>query len=169
MAGQTTSLKIPYPTGTDRVADGDNAMQALAERIEARMPWGVLGRAASAAPNNGIAGEAPITALSLPVTVGAGRVIHIWAALSNIVPSAAGIAAVGYLLQDGAKVQQWVQYFANATYGLPVYLTAMLTPSTGAHTYAVNLAAVGGTVNSSPSAAAPNYMVVQDIGPQVIT
>ena len=34
MAGTTSPLAFPYPTGTDRVADGDNAMQALAEKID---------------------------------------------------------------------------------------------------------------------------------------
>lgn len=34
MAGTTPVLKLPYPTGTDRVADGDNAIQALAQRVE---------------------------------------------------------------------------------------------------------------------------------------
>lgn len=28
---------MPYPVGTDRVMDGDNAMQALAERVDTRM------------------------------------------------------------------------------------------------------------------------------------
>ena len=34
MGGTTTPLAFPYPTGTDRVMDGDNAMQALAEKID---------------------------------------------------------------------------------------------------------------------------------------
>jgi hypothetical protein len=34
MAGVTVPLGFPYPTGTDRVADGDNAMQAMAEAID---------------------------------------------------------------------------------------------------------------------------------------
>jgi len=34
MAGTTPKYALPYPTGTDRVMDGDNAMQALAEAIE---------------------------------------------------------------------------------------------------------------------------------------
>lgn len=37
MSGATTRFAFPYPTGTDRVADGDNAMQALAERVETVM------------------------------------------------------------------------------------------------------------------------------------
>lgn len=34
MAGVTSPLNFPYPTGTDRVADGDNAIQALAEAVD---------------------------------------------------------------------------------------------------------------------------------------
>jgi hypothetical protein len=34
MAGTTPTYSWPYPTGTDRVADGDNAIQALAVAIE---------------------------------------------------------------------------------------------------------------------------------------
>lgn len=34
MSATTPTWLIPYPTGTDRVADGDNAMQALAERVD---------------------------------------------------------------------------------------------------------------------------------------
>jgi hypothetical protein len=35
MGSSTANLAIPYPTGTDRVTDGDNAMQAMAERVDA--------------------------------------------------------------------------------------------------------------------------------------
>lgn len=34
MAGQTSRLEIPYPTGSDQVRDGDNAIRALAERVD---------------------------------------------------------------------------------------------------------------------------------------
>lgn len=34
MAGTTSPLGFPYPTGTDRVMDGDNAIQALAEAVD---------------------------------------------------------------------------------------------------------------------------------------
>ena len=37
MAGATATFGFPYPTGTDRVMDGDNAIQALAEAIEAKL------------------------------------------------------------------------------------------------------------------------------------
>lgn len=35
MAGSTTH-GLPYPTGTDRVMDGDNAMQSLAEAVDTK-------------------------------------------------------------------------------------------------------------------------------------
>ncbi len=34
MTGQTPTYALPYPSGSDRVRDGDNAIQALAERVE---------------------------------------------------------------------------------------------------------------------------------------
>lgn len=34
MGGTTSPYGFPYPTGTDRVMDGDNAMQALAEAVD---------------------------------------------------------------------------------------------------------------------------------------
>ncbi len=37
MGSQTPTLAIPYPVGTDRVMDGDNAMQAMAESVESLM------------------------------------------------------------------------------------------------------------------------------------
>lgn len=35
--GDTTEHGLPYPVGTDRVMDGDNAIQALAEAIDTAM------------------------------------------------------------------------------------------------------------------------------------
>lgn len=35
--GSTTTHGLPYPVGTDRVMDGDNAMQALAEAVDAQL------------------------------------------------------------------------------------------------------------------------------------
>lgn len=46
MGGTTTApWSIPYPTGTDRVADGDNAIQAVADRVTL-----LLGQSLNGAP-----------------------------------------------------------------------------------------------------------------------
>jgi len=44
MGSQTPFYAFPYPIGTDRVMDGDNAIQALAEKVES-----VLGKGTSPA------------------------------------------------------------------------------------------------------------------------
>jgi hypothetical protein len=36
----TTPLGVPYPVGTDRVADGDNAIQSVAEWLDRSITWG---------------------------------------------------------------------------------------------------------------------------------
>jgi hypothetical protein len=39
MAGTTPIWGFPYPTGTDRVADGDNAIEALARGVESAITY----------------------------------------------------------------------------------------------------------------------------------
>lgn len=39
MSGQTAADQLPYPTGTDLVRDGDNAIQALAQATDDRYVW----------------------------------------------------------------------------------------------------------------------------------
>src|SRR4051812_13428855 len=89
MGSQTASLKMPYPVGTDRVMDGDNAMQALAERIEARMPWGYLAHTAMTTTSPVGTSAQVISSGTLTVTVGAGRRIRL-SALMGIIGTAAG-------------------------------------------------------------------------------
>lgn len=36
----STPLGIPYPIGTDRVSDGDNAIQAVASYLDSSITWG---------------------------------------------------------------------------------------------------------------------------------
>lgn len=52
---------MPYPVGTDRVADGDNAIQALAEKVDAQLSRNmgapVAGAYTTIAPASGWAGN----------------------------------------------------------------------------------------------------------------
>jgi hypothetical protein len=54
MAGTTPTYGLPYPTGTDRVADGDNAIQALGVAVEDTLKlmkgWGTRFGSASSFP-----------------------------------------------------------------------------------------------------------------------
>ena len=62
--GSTTAKGYPYPVGTDRVMDGDNAIQALAEAVDTH-----LGRVASGFVNVNIttAGGSASVAVTMPV------------------------------------------------------------------------------------------------------
>jgi hypothetical protein len=54
-----TTHGYPYPVGTDRVADGDDAIKALAEAIDPRLGFGLAAGSVAL----------PITAASTPVSV----------------------------------------------------------------------------------------------------
>jgi hypothetical protein len=41
MPSQTANLALPYPVGTDLIADGDNAIQALADKLDAILWSGI--------------------------------------------------------------------------------------------------------------------------------
>jgi hypothetical protein len=169
MGGITTNLKIPYPTGTDRVADGDNAMQSLAERVEARMPWGVLGRASFSAATGAITGEYVIPGLTVAVTIPANRVLRVWTILPNVNASVVGTMAVVYLKNNGANIGVDCKYYSHASFGLACFCQVMLTPAAGTYTFSVSIqAALQGpvTVNSSTYF---SYLAVEDIGPTVLT
>lgn len=70
MAGTTPKYGFPYPTGTDRVADGDNAMQSLAVAIENKL-WTVDTRPLPMVASS-VFSASPATS-QLPVTFPAGR------------------------------------------------------------------------------------------------
>lgn len=54
-----TTRGWPYPVGTDRVADGDDAIRALAEKADARVGYGACGGSV----------VLPITAVNTTATV----------------------------------------------------------------------------------------------------
>jgi hypothetical protein len=49
----TPTLAIPYPIGTDRVTDGDNAIQALAEFMDTKWAFGACTQADTGPGQNG--------------------------------------------------------------------------------------------------------------------
>lgn len=49
MASTSTPWSIPYPVGTDRVMDGDNAMQAIADRLHLLLNQNITKAAVSTA------------------------------------------------------------------------------------------------------------------------
>jgi len=110
MGSQTPKFAFPYPVGTDRVMDGDNAMQALAEKVEA-----LLGTTRSAVMTKslGVTGYKPSGQQDVPQS-------HV-----NVTMTVAGVALLkaqtditsmtgcGYVLQrigsDDATQGQWFE------------------------------------------------------------
>lgn len=57
-----TAKGWPYPIGTDRVADGDNAIKAVADRLELRLGSGIAaGSVSIPCPTVGTAGTVTVT------------------------------------------------------------------------------------------------------------
>lgn len=80
MATTPPPWSLPYPVGTDRVADGDNAMQAISERVAALLAESIIKPPASApcAVSPGWSGAADVyfrsgwVALTYDVTLPSG-------------------------------------------------------------------------------------------------
>jgi len=164
---------MPYPVGTDRVADGDNAMQALAERVDARVPWGVLAFIENTVQlGQSTGGGVDLGTLQRTVTLGSGRRIRILArcSASSTVPSDIPVIVVR---QDGTQVAACgiVLPPVTAGLGLNIHLVTEISPAAGSHTYSVvGLRAAGtGQVTFNGAPLDPAMLSIEDIGPVVTT
>jgi hypothetical protein len=57
----TNSKGYPYPVGTDRVMDGDDAIKALADAVAARLGNIAVGKLSITPPGNDTAGSQAVT------------------------------------------------------------------------------------------------------------
>ena len=108
MPASTPVYGFPYPLGTDRVMDGDNAIEALARAVESQIAaaaYKVLGYAQVVADQTGI-GTTPVAlaGLSLPVQVAANRRIRV-SAFGEFTASTSGNTVRMRTLIDGANAQ----------------------------------------------------------------
>lgn len=161
----TPILALPYPVGTDRVADGDNAIQALAERIEAlKFPRGWLGNVALNAPQAGIGISGDIVGLTVALAaLPANRRIRISAMVGF---TSAGATRVDFYIMEGATVldSQSASILAGGAF-LVMSTWTILTPVAGAHTYKVAAGSSAGTISTTAGAAAGHpSLLVEDIG-----
>lgn len=162
MAGTTTNLKIPYPTGTDRVADGDNAMQSLAERVDVRAPWGCLGYGETTA-NIDLA-NAQLFLQVTGVVIGAGRRILLQAYMPFWIGATA--TTLGYAInQDGAAVVS-PYWHVHASGSGSLMGSRVITPAAGTHAYTLT---ASGAFHLNASAANVASLLIQDIGPVTLT
>jgi hypothetical protein len=79
----TTASGYPYPVGTDRVMDGDDAIHALADAIEAKLRTSAAGQATSGAAVVGV--TLPVGRfLTAPAVVGTANTSTMTGLLVNI-------------------------------------------------------------------------------------
>lgn len=148
----TTANGMPYPEGTDKVVDGDNAIRALAEAI----PPGILAEAVGPATQQDVAANNVIVAsVTVPVVTGKRYVVSGGVKGNRI--SATGYAILG-LMAAGAEI--WRMQGAStdviavnapiAASGRKVYTAA----STGNVTFATFVSAnTPGAVRVTPNSA----------------
>ena len=165
MGGTTAKRALPYPTGTDRVADGDNAMQALAERVEARMPWGTIGHGQRFdAPVVG-AGTGIISTVAAPIP--ANRRVHVSAYMSYWVQTNINNGMSVDLIYNGATIiQQFYQTFAAGAVNT-VHPSAVVVLPAGTYSFTLAVSAGGSTICANAAGANPTWILAEDIGPSV--
>ena len=161
MGSTTPAMKLPYPVGTDRVMDGDNAIQALAERIELVYPRGPLGMVTRTTP---LALANSQTLFTLPaINIPECRTIRLFTRLSGYTGAAA--AQVELTVAEGVGVlsREYFNMPAASAFGLSV--TAILTPTAGSHTYYAQVGMVTNAWTVNPETTNPAFLMIEDLGP----
>lgn len=165
----TPILAIPYPVGTDRVMDGDNAMQAIAERVEALLeqrPRGPVAFRTVSADYVPGSGSFVVPGLSFGFTTLANHRYRL-TAVSHARCTSTGIFYICETFMDATTVQTATaqQYVSNAVSTLTPW--ADLAPTAGAHTFGLRLTCQSGQISVSASAAQPCILELEDLGTTV--
>lgn len=106
-----------------------------------------------------------LTSLTSTVTVGASRRVRI-SGYANVQQSA-NASVVSFYIYEGSSLVATSSQSVTASYALLVQVAAILTPSTGSHTYKLRLQTSSGSVTMKADAAVsygPAWILVEDIG-----
>ena len=126
-------------------------------------PSAQLGYAEVTSSQTGISAETDLTGLAVTVTVPAGRRIRITGQIQA--QSATTSGTVLLRLKEGATVLQTSQENYNTIGGNGKYLdiSSVISPSAGTHTYKLSLQGTAGTIDSTPGATNPAFILVEDV------
>ena len=128
-----------------------------------KAPGGWIGDVNTTSVQTGISTVTDLTSLTVTVTVGTSRRVKITGFVPGRQQTSGGLVKIN--IQEGATVLT----SAYLTAGVAVFsiFTAqvVLTPSSGSHTYKLTAETSAGTFDTSPSAANPVSIVVEDLGP----
>lgn len=167
MPATTPGIALPYPVGTDPVQQGDDAIKALAERIEARMGWGCL------AQNKRVDVAGPFTVATAycqltNITLRSGRRYRIDAFTIARNTGTTGLCTF-HIRRNAVVVGGSIRTMAGGTFD-QVYLTAFVDGdglAAGVDQYIGPQAPC--TVILENGGNTPAHLVVTDIGPTVVT
>lgn len=139
MPGSTPVYGFPYPVGTDRVQDGDNAIQALAEALESRLAGRIFVPVYNTIINGpSIAATQPIgSSGAVPELVGASLAL-VQLLCRSAASSTANFLAVYHAGVDTEAGRQYAQYQPNYQNGSQ---TLVKPTADGKIRYSVNVGA----------------------------
>lgn len=151
--------------GYDKVvADLTERDRLLEDHLNLGVPQGRLGYVIITASQAVVVGtEVDITGLTLTVTVPANRVLRI---TGQTIFNVTNAQLVGWVNEDGVNVGAFGD-LSNAAGAETIQSgSVIVTPTAGTHIYKLRAQAIGvGTTTIGASAAAPGFILIEDIGP----
>jgi hypothetical protein len=167
MPAQTPGLALPYPLGSDKVQQGDDDIRALAERIEARLPWGALAYAQSITSQSVGVVFSNLNDLTATVTVPAGRRLRISGLIVAIARTGPGTLLLA--AREGGAVLGSAKATGQLNTRALMVLSTIITPAAGPHTYVLTLQTDANTADTEVAAGQQSFILVEDIGPAAAT
>lgn len=161
----STAAGLVTAEGVTRAA-ADTALSGRVTTIEAGYARGQLANGYAEATSDQLAvgtGATDLTGLTVTVTVPASRRIRISGFVAMTV-AATATNGNAFLMEGATQLQQAGALVNGAGFSdcAPV---RVLTPSAGSHTYKLQAAANGGTINVKAGSDHPNFILVEDLGP----
>jgi len=128
------------------------------------LPGGVYGYAERTSSQTGITSITDLTGLSVTVILPASRRIKISAQVRTQQQTSGG-RIIGQI-QESTTVLGTFADDGNVAAAIRVLASgsAVITPSSGSHTYKLTLSTSGGSVDAIAGATSPNFIVVEDLG-----
>lgn len=166
-AASTNTAYLYYETDTQTLFQSTGAAWTQIAASVGASTLGTLGYAQITANQAGITTKADVTGLSVTVTVGSGRRVRISAFCTAITGT---LGNAGWFIMEGATqlAQADLPAFLtpHAAYNTFAWVTAVVTPSAGSHTYKVQAVndGTGNAATVNAGATFPSYILVEDIG-----
>lgn len=122
-----------------------------------------LGYAESTTVQNTVSTEVDLTGLNVTITVPSGRRVRISGRINTGAASDNEVGVFALIKEGATEVGRITLQHAMTGAEASLIGSTIISPSAGMHTYKLTLQTTGGTVNSVPTTASPNFILVEDI------